>query len=69
MLVVLGADAVYRLDCSSLVAEHLEAGADVTMVTTRVDRGDADRYGVVQVADDAVSPTTPTSPTSRRPTW
>ena len=48
-LVVLSADAVYKLDYGALVEEHREAGAAVTMVTTEVDPDDAGRYGVVQV--------------------
>ena len=51
-LVVVSADAVYRLDYSAVVEEHVRTGATVTMVTTRVDRADASRYGVVQVAGD-----------------
>jgi glucose-1-phosphate adenylyltransferase len=53
-LIVVSADAVYRLDYGALVAEHAEAGLAVTMVTTTVDPDDAGRYGVVQVADGAV---------------
>ena len=45
-LVVVSADAVYRLDYSDLVAAHREAGAVATMVTTRVAAQDAGRYGV-----------------------
>ncbi len=48
-LVVLSADAVYALDYDEVVRSHLAGDADVTMVTTRVDRDDASRYGVVQV--------------------
>jgi glucose-1-phosphate adenylyltransferase len=48
-LVVVSADAIYALDYGDLVAEHREAGADATMVTTEVEPGDAGRYGVVQV--------------------
>jgi glucose-1-phosphate adenylyltransferase len=48
-LVVVSADAVYRLDYDDVVADHLDSDAAVTMVTTRVDRDDAERYGVVQV--------------------
>jgi glucose-1-phosphate adenylyltransferase len=51
-LVVLSADAVYRLDYSTVVEEHVHTGAAVTMVTTRVDRDEASRYGVVQVGND-----------------
>lgn len=47
-VVVLSADAVYRLDYAALVAEHLASGAAVTMVTTRV-ADEPERYGVVQV--------------------
>ncbi|MBA2637625.1 MAG: NTP transferase domain-containing protein, partial [Solirubrobacterales bacterium] len=49
VVVVLSADAVYTLDYAALAAEQHDSGADVTMVTTRVDPADAGRYGVVQV--------------------
>jgi glucose-1-phosphate adenylyltransferase len=48
-LVVVSADAVYKLDYGALVEEHREAGQAVTMVTTEVEPGDAGRYGVVGV--------------------
>src|SRR3954452_18484395 len=48
-LVVVSADAIYRLDYGALVEEHVRSEADVTMVTTEVDPDDAGRYGVVQV--------------------
>jgi glucose-1-phosphate adenylyltransferase len=48
-LVVLSADAVYRLDYRDVIDGHLDADADVTMVTTEVASADAGRYGVVQV--------------------
>jgi glucose-1-phosphate adenylyltransferase len=53
-LVVVSADAVYRLDYGDVVARHRESGASVTMVTTRVPREDAARYGVVEVDDGGV---------------
>jgi glucose-1-phosphate adenylyltransferase len=53
-LVVLSADAVYALDYDDVVRRHLDSGAAVTMVTTRVDREDAGRYGVVRVEDGQV---------------
>ncbi len=52
---VVSADAVYTMDYAALIDEHVEAGADVTMVTTEVDPGDADRYGVVQAAGGRIS--------------
>lgn len=51
-LVVVSADSVYKLDYREVVEGHLASGASVTMVTTRVDKADAGRYGVVQAAND-----------------
>lgn len=51
-LVVVSSDAVYRLDYREVVEAHLDSSAEVTMVTTEVDAGDASRYGIVQVGDD-----------------
>ena len=48
-LVLLSADAVYRLDYEEVVRGHLESGKVLTAVTTEVDPADASRYGVVQV--------------------
>ncbi|HZB74931.1 MAG TPA: sugar phosphate nucleotidyltransferase, partial [Solirubrobacteraceae bacterium] len=53
-LVVVSADAVYKLDYGALVDEHMQTGADVTMVTTEVEPDDAGRYGVVQAAGGRV---------------
>jgi NDP-sugar pyrophosphorylase family protein len=49
VLLVLSADHVYKLDYADVIADQLESGAAVTMVTTNVAREDASRYGVVQV--------------------
>lgn len=54
-LVVVSADAVYRLDYERVVAEHRESGATATMVTTDVGQDDAGRYGVVEVSDGRVT--------------
>ena len=54
-LVVLSADAVYKLDYYALAEEHCKAGKAVTMVTTEVEPEDADRYGVVQLKGDKVT--------------
>ncbi|SHF82943.1 glucose-1-phosphate adenylyltransferase [Jatrophihabitans endophyticus] len=51
-VVIVSADAVYRLDYADVVRGHRESDAVMTMVTTRVDRGDASRYGVVQIEGD-----------------
>lgn len=54
-LVVVSADAVYRLDYAEVVEQHRGSGASVTLVTTRVEPGDAGRYGVVQVEGERVT--------------
>jgi glucose-1-phosphate adenylyltransferase len=51
-LVVVSADAVYKLDYREVADGHLGSGAEVTMVTTEVAADDASRYGIVRVADD-----------------
>ncbi|MGY1594750.1 glucose-1-phosphate adenylyltransferase family protein [Geodermatophilus sp. SYSU D00708] len=48
-LVVVSADAVYKLDYREVVDGHLGSGAEVTMVTTEVAEDDAARYGIVEV--------------------
>lgn len=54
-VVVVSADAVYKLDYREVVDAHLQGGQHVTMVTTRVDPDDAGRYGVVRVDGDRVT--------------
>jgi glucose-1-phosphate adenylyltransferase len=51
-LVVVSADAVYKLDYREVTEGHLGSGAEVTMVTTEVAEDDASRYGIVEVAGD-----------------
>jgi glucose-1-phosphate adenylyltransferase len=50
-LVVVSADAVYKLDYREVVDGHLDSDAEVTMVTTEVAADDAARYGIVEVGD------------------
>jgi glucose-1-phosphate adenylyltransferase len=52
VLLVLSADAVYKMDYRDAIDRHLEDGADVTLVTTRVPREEAGRFGVVEVEGD-----------------
>jgi glucose-1-phosphate adenylyltransferase len=54
-LVLLSADALYRIDYRELVREHLASGAVLTAVTTEVDPADAGRYGVVQVSGGRIT--------------
>ena len=54
-LLVVSADAVYKLDYGAVVDEHAHSGAAVTMVTTDVEPGDAGRYGVVKLDGEKVT--------------
>src|SRR4051794_2949591 len=55
-LVVVSADAVYKLDYREVAEAHLDSRAEVTMVTTEVAADDASRYGIVELGDgDRVS--------------
>jgi glucose-1-phosphate adenylyltransferase len=51
LLLVLSADHVYKLDYSQVIAGHVDRGAHATLVTTRVPREEAGRFGVVRVGD------------------
>lgn len=51
-LLVLSADHVYKLDYRDVLDTHRRHGADVTVVTTRVRREEAGRFGVVEVDGD-----------------
>jgi glucose-1-phosphate adenylyltransferase len=51
-LVVVSADAIYKLDYREVVDAHLASGAEVTMVTTEVAADDASRYGIVRTGND-----------------
>jgi glucose-1-phosphate adenylyltransferase len=54
VVVVLSADAAYRLDYREVAEQHRESGSPLTIVTTQVPVDDAGRYGVVQVDGDRV---------------
>ncbi len=53
-VVVLSADHLYHLDLRPVIAQHLERGSELTVVTTEISE-DPSRYGVVQVHDGAVT--------------
>lgn len=52
IVVVVGADHVYRMDFADMVEQHLETGADCTVAAIRQPIGMADQFGVMEVADD-----------------
>lgn len=53
VVLVLSADHVYTLDFRDVLATHRDADADLTIVTTRIER-DASRYGVVHTDSQGV---------------
>jgi glucose-1-phosphate adenylyltransferase len=54
-IVVFGADHVYRMDASQMVAAHIESGAGVTVAGIRVPRKDAWQFGVIKTAADGIT--------------
>ncbi len=53
-VVVLSADHIYKLDYRDVISRHVDQKADLTMVTTKVSKEEADRFGVVHVDDGRV---------------
>ncbi len=52
LVLVLSADHVYKFDYRHVIEAHMERHAEVTMVTTEVERHEASRFGVVEVGTD-----------------
>jgi glucose-1-phosphate adenylyltransferase len=55
IIVVFGADHVYRMNAAQMVDAHVESGAGVTVAAIRVPRSGADQFGVIQAAADGVA--------------
>jgi glucose-1-phosphate adenylyltransferase len=51
IVVVVGADHVYRMDFSDMVRQHVETGAGVSVAAIRQPIGLADQFGVIEVDD------------------
>jgi glucose-1-phosphate adenylyltransferase len=52
IIVVVGADHVYRMDFSQMVDQHVESGAPCTVAAIRQPIGLADQFGVIDVQPD-----------------
>ncbi|MEO5609691.1 MAG: glucose-1-phosphate adenylyltransferase [Ornithinibacter sp.] len=52
IVVVVGADHVYRMDFSQMVDQHVESGAGVTVAAIRQPIASSDQFGVIEVAED-----------------
>lgn len=48
LILILSADAIYRLDYREVIAAHLKHKAELTMVSTRVSRDEATRFGNIE---------------------
>src|SRR6266540_2184679 len=55
IVVVVGADHVYRMDFSQMVDQHVESGAACTVAAIRQPIGLADQFGVIDVHPDEPS--------------
>jgi len=51
-LLILSGDQLYRMDFRHIIAEHAESGADVTISTIPVSRGQAPALGIMQIDAD-----------------
>jgi glucose-1-phosphate adenylyltransferase len=51
-VIVFGADHIYRMDPSQMVAQHIEGGAGVTVAAIRQPIELADQFGVIETAND-----------------
>jgi glucose-1-phosphate adenylyltransferase len=52
IVIVFGADHIYRMDPAQMVRQHVESGAAVTVAALRVGIGQADQFGVIETAAD-----------------
>jgi len=52
IVVVFGADHVYRMDARQMVTQHIESGAGVTVAGIRVPRSEANQFGVIDAGPD-----------------
>lgn len=51
-VLILSGDQLFRLDCRTLVRQHVESGAEVTVATTPVRADAAGAFGIMEVAED-----------------
>ena len=54
LVIVFGADHVYRMDPRQMINQHLESGAGATVAGIRVPRREAAAFGVIKTAPDGL---------------
>ena len=52
MVIVFGADHIYRMDPAQMVRQHIESGATVTVAALRVPIEQANQFGVIETGSD-----------------
>ncbi len=52
IVIVFGADHIYRMDPRQMVRQHVESGAAVTVAALRVPIEQADQFGVIETSSD-----------------
>ena len=55
IVVVFGADHVYRMDPRQMVQQHIESGAGVTVAGLRVPRSEGSQFGIIETGPDGQS--------------
>ena len=53
VVLILSGDHVYRADYKKFIETHVQRDADVTVLTSSVNVGEASSFGVVEIADDS----------------
>lgn len=54
IVVVFGADNIYRMDVSQMVQAHIDSGLEATVAAIRVPRADASAFGIIDSGTDNV---------------
>lgn len=55
IVVVFGADNIYRMDPRQMVDQHIKSGAGVTVAGIRVPKSDATEFGIIETEDDGIT--------------
>lgn len=55
IVVVFGADNIYRMDPRQMVKQHIESGAGVTVAGIRVPKKEATEFGIIETEDDGIT--------------
>lgn len=51
-LLILSGDQLYRMDYRTIIEQHIETKADITIATIPVSRRDSQAFGIMQMAED-----------------